>query len=162
VAHAEPMARNEFNADCHAALNGTNTAVLPKTRKRNNIVWNEWVAFCTRHSAPPNLQGIATQENRLCHLLVFGWRHRNTRKGKAGKPIRAETVAAALQAVGRGLTHLGFKDPCLATQGSKNYHPLLHDFLEALKKQDNPSEWAHPANITIISNLSNVLHQDPA
>jgi hypothetical protein len=154
VAHAEPAARDEFVADCRAALLLTATSVVPKTRKRNAVVWAEWTEYRASHGAPPDLQNLATQELRLCTLLVFGWRRRNTRTGKTGKPIRADTVAAALQAVGKGLTQLGFDDPRLTTQGSKIYHPLLHDFLEALRKQDDPSERAHPANITIISNMA--------
>jgi hypothetical protein len=87
VAHAEPAACDEFVADCRAALNATNNDIVPKTQKRSGVVWNEWVEFCTRNATPPDLQHFPTHELRLWHLLVFGWRHRTTRKGKASKPI---------------------------------------------------------------------------
>lgn len=117
----------------------------------------EWTQFCADHDLPTTLSGIDCHETRLCHLLVFGWRLRQRRSGRTGKPIRARTVSAALQAVGKGISQLGQPDPRFIAPGSKLLHPLLQDFLRALERDDDPASRAHPANITILQRLGTTL-----
>jgi hypothetical protein len=79
------------------------------------------------------------------------------RKGRNNKPVRVQAVSSALNAVGKGFTHLGKPDPRKSIQGGKQNHPLLKDFFDAMAKDDDPAHRAHPANTTILRRLDTVL-----
>ena len=52
----------------------------------------------------------------------FGLRYRRT--GRSGQPVKAGSMGSALLAVGKGITHLGGKDPRKISDGSKKTIPF--------------------------------------
>lgn len=153
---ASPEARDAFHAELRIAADATETATVPKTRSAQQSLWADWVAFCRTYGHAANLPNVPDQETKLCYLLVFASHRRNTRTGRGGKPIRSKTISASLQHVGKGITLMGDPDPRLATPGVPKFHPLLDDYLKALEREDDPQSRAHPANITIVRNLTTV------
>jgi hypothetical protein len=163
VVAADPAARDGFHADLRAALQTADTALVSSTRAARLSTFQTWVAYCESLGHEPTLASIPDAETRLCHLLVFGLRVRRTGSQQTGGPVRSETVAKALLAVGAGITMLGGQDPRKQTAGADRNHPLLASFLKSLADDDSPSKRAYPANTTILDNLhSQVAKLDPA
>jgi len=152
---ADPATRDEFTADVRAALQTADSAVIPKTRRARVNVFQDWNEFCVLHNQDPSLRDVVGAEPRLCFLLVFGLRRRQSRTGPTGQPIRAGTVASALLAVGQGITNLGQPDPRLQASGKP--HALLSSFLSALADEDDPATRAYPANLAIVRRVADVL-----
>jgi hypothetical protein len=158
----DPATRDGFRADLSAALQIADAALVYKTRSDRACVFADWTAFCQEFGQDPSLVGVPGQEARLCYLLVYAYRRRQAISAQTGKPVRAGTVAKALLAVGKGIAALGQPDPRKQTAGAKEYHPLLEDFLGSLTAADDPTTRAHPANVTIIEHLPNVLDTEHA
>jgi hypothetical protein len=148
--------RDDFRADLGAALGVARQALVPKTRLAQAREWDLWTAFCHEHGHQPHLPDVPAQEDKLSYFLVYGVRIRR-RKGRNNKPVRVQAVQSALNAIGKGFTHLGKQDPRKSIQGAKHYHPLLKDFFDAMAKEDDPAQRAHPANTTILRRLDTVL-----
>lgn len=109
---------------------------------------------------PATVDHIQNAEDRLCYLLVFGMRYRET--GQTGKPVRADAVEAALLSVGQGITHLGASDPRKSYIGTDRNHPLLASFIKGLRDEDDPTSRTYPVNTTIILALLDALDtEDP-
>jgi len=133
------------------------TARIPKTRAARSRIFDDWTHFCSEHHQAADLRGIPDSETRLCYLLVYALRRRRRTNPQTGIPIRAGTVEDALLAVGEGITLMGCQDPRKDPFNTSRNHPLLADFLHALAKEDSPQERVHPANLTILENLPNIL-----
>lgn len=160
---ADPAARDGFHSDLRAALQTADAALVPATQSARLAIFQSWVAYCESLGHDPALTNIADAETRLCHLLVFGLRVRRTGSQQTGGPVRAQTVAKALLAVGAGITMLGGQDPRKQTPGADRNHPLLASFLKSLADDDDPAKRAYPANTTIVDNLHAQVHnQDPS
>ena len=142
--------RDLFDSDLGAAVNLLSTSTTPKTNKAKQKIFDLWTDFARSLGQDPSLRTVSGQEPRLAYLLVFGLRYR--RKGQTDNPVRADTVASALQAVGEGISRLGYSDPRLE-RGTSKLHPLLASFLKALRDEDSPSTQAYPVNITILRHL---------
>lgn len=156
MAAAAPAVRDDFSSDLRSALETSTQARVESSRSRAETIFLDWTQFAASLGHEPHLPNIANQEQALCLLLVYGARRRR-RPGRGGNPILAKTVSQALQCVGQGITRLGGRDPRMAAPGSKSYHPLLNDYIEALNREDDPASRAHPVNTTILRNLPNVL-----
>jgi len=152
---ADPGTRDDFAADVRAALQTADSAVIAKTRRARVYVFQDWNEFCVFHNQNPSLCDVVDDEARLCFLLVFGLRRRQSRTGPTGQPIRAGTVASALLAVGQGIANLGQPAPRLQASGKP--HALLSSFLSALTDEDDPATRAYPANLAIVRRVSDVL-----
>jgi hypothetical protein len=99
-------------------------------------------------------------ESCLCYILVYALQlHRPS--CQTGKLIRSATISGTLLAVGAGIAALGFPDPCKEVPGAKWNHPLLVSFLQALADENNPSQQAYPANLTIIQHFPFALALSP-
>ena len=116
--------------------------------------FGHWVEFCRELNQAPSLSDVPSQEDRLAYLLVFGYRYRQ--RGRTNRPVRADQVDKALLAVGKGLVNLDQPDPRLQAHSTK-LHPLLSDFLRALRNEDDPQTRAYPANITILRAIPDAL-----
>ena len=162
MATADPPARDGFHSDLRAALQTADTSLVPKTRAARLSTFQSWVAYCASFRHEPSLCDIPDLETRLCHVLVFGLRVRRTGTQQTGGPVRSNTVAKALLAVGAGITMLGGEDPRKQTPGAERNHPLLSSFLKALADEDDPAQRAHPASITIIDNMHTLAGTMPA
>jgi hypothetical protein len=149
--------RDAFQAALSTALQTSEQALVPKTRADRNRKFHDWVQFCAELKRPPDLSDVPLQETRLCYILVYGERIRSRISSRTGEPVRAGSVQAALLAVGTGIAHLGQPDPRKISPGDNRNHPLLADYLRALRDQDSPSERSYPANITIIRTLHDTL-----
>ena len=103
---------------------------------------------------PPSLSTIP-EEERLGYLLVFGIRYRKF--GATNNPVRADTVDKALLAVGEGISDLDVPDPPKKSEHSDQLHPLLADFLSAMRREDDPQTRAYPVNVTILRSLRDAL-----
>ena len=164
MAALTPECAPELSADLLDALQITTTVNARKTVRARDHIFDHWTRFCASLNVARDLSDVLDPEGepdkdaKLAYLLVYGVRLRRT--GRAGKPIRADTIQDILLAVGKGITDLGEPDPRREIPGSPRYHPLLADFLEAMRKEDDPSTRAYPANITILRNLLNVLDVD--
>lgn len=118
-------------------------------------MFGRWRIFCASLGVDPSLGDIPRTEDRLCYILVFGMRYRQ--EGARGRSVRADTVDKALLAVGEGISHLGQPDPRkLSIYGASN-HTLYTDFISSLRKEDDPSTRAYPANLTIVRQVREVL-----
>ena len=160
---ATPTARTaaRFEADVRTALETASKATTGKTRKAKGSYFAKWVDFCKELGHDPALSKLQDADKRLTYLLVFGLRYR-LRAGRGGKPVRADSVAKALAAVGQGMVDMGQPDPRKPIPGGKEYYPLLADFLGALRKQDDPAYRVYPANVTILRALVDVLDTEHA
>ena len=156
MAAGSPADRGSFSADLSAALETATAATTVKTRLAKNSHFAKWVLFCHDHGHDSTLALVDGDEAKLTYLLVFGLRYRR-RPGRAGKPVRADTVGKALQAIGQGMADLGVRDPRKARDGGGKLHPLLAAFLDGLKRDDDPSTRAYPANLTIIEAIDGAL-----
>jgi hypothetical protein len=152
--------RVRFADDLCAALQISAEANTGKTTSARSRIFTEWSEYCESLGRAPSLRDVPDPETKLCYLLVFGLRYRQT--GQTGQPVRAGTVEDALLAVGQGITHLGQPDPRKEYPGSPKNHPLLASFLKALRDQDDPATRAYPANITILRGLPAALDTDHA
>ena len=65
-------------------------------------------------------------------------------------------------AVGKGMADLGVSDPRKSSAGSNQYHPLLNDFLKAMRDRDDPANRTYPANTVIIRALYDCLDTEHA
>ena len=67
----------------------------------------------------------------------------------------------ALGAVAKGFSQLDRPDPRDRYVGNQSIgrHPLLADFLKALRDEDSPQDRAHPVNTTILRGLQTALNQ---
>ena len=122
-------------------------------------LFGHWVQFCQELGQPPSLGDLPSQNDRLSYLLVFGYRYRQ--RGRTNRPVRTDQVDKALLAVGQGIARLGQPDPRLQA-GTTKLHPLLSDFLRALRKEDDPQTRAYPANITILRAIPEALDLEHA
>jgi hypothetical protein len=154
LAAAPAATRGSFRTDLSSALKAASNSTTTKTQKAKRSIFDHWTEFCEEHSVSVSLSDIPSQEDKLCYLLVFGYRYRAF--GLTGKPVRADSVGKALQAVGEGITHLGLPDPRVQAGGVKLL-PLLASFLKALRDEDDPATRAYPCNITIIRSLLQAL-----
>jgi hypothetical protein len=156
---ADATARDGFQTDLGLALQTADTALVPKTRARRLADFQDWCDFCLEHGkdATGALSDVADAETKLCYLLVYAVRLRRRVNTRTGKPIRSDSVATILLAVGQGIAALGGQDPHKEAPGSERNHPLLVNYLKALDDQDDPTQRAYPANITIIEHLYEVL-----
>ena len=158
LAPAPPVARKRLLTDLSTALQVATRSKTPKTRKAQGKIFAHWQDFCNDIQVPETLDIDLDQDTKVAYLLVFALRYRE--KGLRGQPVRADTVSKALLAVGQGITNLGGLDPRMASPGSKQYHPILHAYLSALRDEDDPSKRAYPANLTIIRALIDYLDTD--
>jgi hypothetical protein len=156
LATADFAAGDGFDADLRLALQAADSSIIPKTAAARLAIFQHWTRFCASFGHAPCLSAIADNETRLCYLLVFGLRVRRTGTTQAGDPVRADSVAKALLAVGAGITMLGAEDPRKQVPGAERNHPLLASFLKALHDEDDPAQRAYPANIHILNNLPQV------
>ena len=152
---ASPSARSRFAASLGSALHIATTASRAKTRAAKDKIFALWVAFCDELGVPATIDHLQNTEDRLCYILVFGMRYRET--GQTGKPVRADAVEAALLSVGQGITHLGASDPRKPYLGSDRNHPLLSSFLKGLRDEDAPTSRTYPVNTTILIALRDAL-----
>ena len=148
-----PAQTNLFATDLSAALQLASTATTSKQQKASNKIFGLWESFCQEHGRTSTLDGLS-QDDKIAHLLVFGLRYRQG--GQKSKPVRAETVLAALAAVGQGTSHLGQHDP-RHIPGSDKLHPLLADFRRAMQREDDPASRSYPVNLTILRQIPQVL-----
>ena len=147
--------------DLRAAIQVSATATTTKHRNEQGSVFAKWRDFCGTFGHDAALSTITAQEDKLCYILIFGNRYRQ-RKGPSGNPVKADTVSKACSQVGQGIAHLGGLNPCKATHGQDANHPLLQDFIEALRRDDEPSSRAYPINISIIEAMPKALDfEDP-
>lgn len=79
--------------------------------------------------------------------------------GRKSKSVTADTVSNAVQAVGKGISNLGYPDPRLQPHSDK-LHPLLADLFKSLKNEDDPAGRAYPVNIYILQQLPHVLETE--
>lgn len=148
-----PAQRHSFQADLGTALQIASTANTSKRRKAANKIFGIWCDFCQQLGVPVTLDGLQT-EQKLCYLLVFGLRYR--KGGQKGKAVRHKTVRDALQAVGQGISNMGFPDPRWdATTGK--FHTLLDAFYKSMERTDDPESRSYPANILILRGLYDCL-----
>lgn len=63
----------------------------------------------------------------------------------------------ALLAVGKGMSDLGVPDPRKSHVGSNHYHPLLDDFVKAMRDRDGPATRSYPVNTVVIRALYDAL-----
>ena len=146
--------RVRFEADLRAALDKTTESVGTKHQAELDSHFGEWTKFCESLSVDPSLRDVPGQETRLSYLLVYGMRYRLT--GRRDHPVKTDQVEKALLAVGKGIADLGQPDPRKSGDSAKN-HPLLADFLTALRNEDEPAKRAYPANLTIIRRIRDTL-----
>lgn len=158
MASAATGPRDRFAAELRAALQVASTANAKKTEDARNSTFALWTTFCQSLGVNPSLEDVYGGENKLAYILVFGLRYRQG--GAQGQPVKADTVASALLAVGTGISRLGQPDPRKEVPGSKQHHPLLTSFLKSLRNKDDPAKRSYPANITIIRHLFEVLDYD--
>ena len=159
MATGAAAARRSFETDLRLALHTAGTADTVKTNQAKDSIFAKWAAFCHELGHTSTLRLVQSKEDKLCYMLVFGLRHRR-RKGLTGQPVRADTVADALAAVGQGMANLGAGDPRKAYPGARENHPLLTAFLRALANDDDPATRACPVNLTIIEALFTTLDVD--
>jgi len=154
LAPAPASVRLDFQSDLSAALAIASQATTRKTNSARQRIFAIWADFCAAHGATPCLSSVADPEAKICHLLVFAYRYRQT--GQTGKPVRADTVQDALLAVGKGISDLGQPGSRFPLR-DRNQHPLLASFLKRLRSEDSPATRAYPVNITIIKGLPTAL-----
>ena len=123
---------------------------------RSECTFPTWSLFCAEHGHPPHLLDIPSREDQLCYMLVFGMRYRTQNS------VRGDTVANALNAVGKGITNMGGLDPRKQVSGSNLNDPVLAAFLKRLRSEDDPSTRAYPANLTILRGLLDALDFEDA
>ena len=145
---------DSFTADLHAALQVATTATTAKSRKAGSSTFTAWAEFCQQEGRDATLVDLPGVENKLLYLMVFGLRYRQ--QGRTGDPVRADTVAKALRAVGQGIANMGHPDP-RKPAGSDKLYPLLAAFLRGLANEDEPQSRSYPVNLQIIRNLREVL-----
>ena len=159
MAATPAAARHRFTADLNSALQVAANSTTPKTRRSRTGYFKAWMEFCRDLNLPDaTLSTVRDDETALGLLLVFAIRYR--RHGRSHKPVRATTVDKALSAVAKGITDLGHPDPrdIYINGHSAGRHPLLSDFLKALRDEDSPANRAHPANTTILRGLQAALN----
>ena len=101
-----------------------------------------------------SLRDVAPDERLMC-LLVHYMRFKA--RGRAGDPVRTDGVEKAIAAIRQGIADLGEPDPGLSARDFTRLHPSLKALFEGLRRDDSPPERAHPANLTIIENMYEVL-----
>ena len=112
LANAPPAERLLFEADLGPALQIASAAHTSKTSAERERVFAAWAAFCESLEIHPSLSNVNGHEAKVVVLLVFAWRYRvGGRRGARKEPVRSDTVASALLAVGKGITDLGQQDP---------------------------------------------------
>ena len=153
-----PAQRHGFESDLGAALQIASVANTSKRRKASNKIFGVWCSFCKELNVPVTLNGLQP-EQKLGYLLVFGLRYR--KGGQKGHPVRYKTVCNALQAVGQGISNMGFPDP-RRDPTTGEFHTLLDAFYKSLQRDDDPDSRSYPANILIIRELYEVLDIDHA
>ena len=106
----------------------------------------------------PSLSNVNGHEAKVVVLLVFAWRYRvGGRRGARKEPVRSDTVASALLAVGKGIADLGQQDPRFEIFGTNRYHPVLAAFLKKCKDDDAPGTKSYPATVDMLEALPKVL-----
>ena len=133
-----------------SAIQISRPAITAKTAKQKQSHFAHWTAFCESEGRDAGLRTIPKQEDRLCWLLTYGLRYRQT--GRTNNSVRSKTVADALVAISQGISDLGYADPRYKEKTTE-FHSLYTDFLKNLADEDSPTTRAYPANTTIIRKL---------
>ena len=141
----------------------TKQSTTGKTRRSRAGAFAHWEAYC-QELGHDSLLSAVPRENRLSYLLAYGHKYRQLGKWaprKTAKPVRAGTVDAALIAIGQGFTDLGRQDPRKAP-GSDTLPPVYRDFIEGLKRNDEPQTRVYPVGLTFIQAMHDWLDFDDA
>ena len=156
---SEPGRR--FASDLSAALQTASTSNVARTRTTQSKEFGLWADFCDEVGVKSTLDDIPEVQDRLNYLVVFAYRYRQ-RPGRSQDNVRTGSISKILTAVGKGITDLGGQDPRFPYVGSKKYYPVLQDFMDALRKQDDPSSRTYPANVTVIRAVDEALDKEHA
>lgn len=152
-----PARARRFEPDLRAALELAGRSTTAKHRKSSASIFHKWAEFCVQHGTEPSLRGTA-RDQQLNFLLVFFMRYRV--HGQTGESVRADTVAKAITAVGKGIADMGQPNPTKQAHGSDRLDPLLAAFVKGMRNQDSPSGRAYPVSLLVVRGLRDAIDTD--